>query len=154
MGLTNLQTFIDTQFLKKMNLKPFHFTDQSQELINQIYNHLLQAESEFVKMPLAINPLYLDEMFTGESYAYIPIEIRNELHKSEKISYQCQFNLSGRDIHIKIVFPVETTSNTITSIQKKYKAETIKMVKHIFLWLFIAEKYACRKCSKKMALFF
>ena len=154
MGLTNLQTFIKTQFLNKMNLPPFHFTSQSQHFLNQIYNHLLRAESDLVKTSIIITPLYLDEMFTGESYDYIPIEIRNQIHKSEKIGYQCQFNLSGREIYIKIVFPIESTSNTITSIQKKYKTETIKMVKQIFLWLFIAEKYACRKCSKKMTLFF
>lgn len=109
--------------------------------------HLIHAEKEWTKTNLNLGNLQTEKVFSSSEYNYIPQEIRNAIQSVETIGYSGQLQIHSRTIHIHIVFP-ETNKPV-----KTYKSMAEHMIKRIFLWLSIAEKYACRKCSQEMNIF-
>ena len=150
MSKTPIQPFIKNKILDKIKINEFQFTEPTEYMLRIIYNHLLTAESEWISVANRIQSnlgkLDTKDMFTGSAYDYIPPEIRNELESSPNIGFISHLNMGERNIHIKIVFP-RSDSSTI------YKKRAEQMVKRIFLWLSIAEKFACKTCSKEMTIF-
>jgi len=147
MNIENLHIFIKKNFLNKMKMDKFQFSKSSEKMIKQIYSHLLKAESEWLRFPkIQLNTLSPDNMFTGSAYTYIPQEIRKKIESDNKIGYTSQLQIGERNIIVKIVFPISSQSTN-------YAVESVRMLKQIFLWLFIVDKYACKKCSKEMEIF-
>jgi len=152
----NIQSFIKNKILGKIKINEFQFTEQTEYMLRIIYNHLLTAESEWISVTSQnktnLGKLDTKDMFTGSAYDYIPQEIRNNLESSPKIGFTSQLNINGRNIHIKIVFP-QSDSSAESHSSAIYKKRAEQMVNRIFLWLFIAEKFACRTCSSEMTIF-
>ena len=146
-NIENLHIFIKKNFLNKMKMGNFQFTKPAEKMMKQIYSHLLKAETEWLTLPKIQVHLPKDNMFTGSAYTYIPQEIRTKLESSNKVGYSVQLHIGERKINVKIVFPISNQSPT------NYEKESGQMIHKIYLWLFIADKYACKKCSKEMDIF-
>ena len=154
--INSIQRFIETNFLDKLNLDDFQFSDKSEYMLRIIYNHLLTAELEWTRRTSrtrstdrpTLGNLDLVKMFSGSSYQHIPSEIRKDLESDTKIGFSSHLNMNERNIHIHIVFPQEHGLRPTF-----YRKQAEKMIYRIFLWLSIATQFACRKCSKKMTIF-
>jgi hypothetical protein len=145
--IKELQKYIKQNFLNKMKIDKFQFTKLAEKMIKHIYSFLLNAEQEYSKMPkVKLTQLSENEMFNGSAYSYIPQEIRSKIESAKKIGYLGKLQIEDRIINIKIIFPIIDTLHN-------YKLDAEHMTYKIFLWLFIADKYACRKCSKEMEIF-
>lgn len=141
-----IQPFIKNKILDKIKINEFQFSELTEYMLRIIYNHLLNANAELNNIQSNLGKLDTKNIFTGSAYNYIPQEIRTKLESDPNIGFISHLNIGERNIHIKIIFPK-------SEISEIYKNEAEQIVKRIFLWLFIADKYACKKCSKEMDIF-
>lgn len=154
-----LHRFLETTLLKEMDVPAFSFSEKSVNIIKTLYTHLLESNQAWLMCLKQIHPerrvehlspiLFSPEMFSGINYNYIPKEIRAGLEQYKKHGYQTTFYFPGRTIHIFMVFP-KNTKNT----GSKTKRECMLYIRKIFMWLYIAEKYASNKCSRVLNLYF
>lgn len=153
-----LHRFLETTLLKEMDVPAFSFSEKSANIIKTLYTHLLESNQAWQMCLKQIHPerrvehlspiLFSPEMFSGINYNYIPKEIRAGL-EHKKHGYQTTFYFPGRTIHIFMVFP-KNPKNT----GSKTKRECMLYIRKIFMWLYIAEKYASNKCSRVLNLYF
>lgn len=152
-NITTIQKFINTNFVKKLKLAEFEFSEQSEEFIRKLYNLLLNAETEWLQIVKpSLSNLEVVDMFSNSAYSYIPPEIRKNLESSSKLGYSSYFKINDRTINIKIIFPLESESKIRIS-NKQYMEKANYMINRIFLWIFIAEKFANHTCSKVINIF-
>ena len=142
---TILQTFIKNQgFTKISNNKPFKFTASSKIILKNIYKILLEAEQEWTKIP-AIHVDELDGSQIKVPY-FVPDEIQDKI-KKQNLGFKYPFQLKRRHITIHIVLP--NTKKT----QHQIKTDCEKIVKRMYMWLYIADHFACKSCSKTINIY-
>ena len=152
-NITSIQKFINTNFVKKLKLSEFEFSEQSEEFIRKLYNLLLNAETEWLQIVKpSLSNLEVVDMFSNNEYSYIPPEIRKNLESSSKLGYSSYFIINERTVNIKILFPLDSESNIRIS-NKKYMEKANNIINRMFLWVFIAEKFANHTCSKVINIF-
>jgi hypothetical protein len=157
-----LHHFLETTLLKEIDVPAFSFSEDSIPIIKTLYTYLLESAQAWRMCLKRAHPerriehlspiLFSPEMFSGINYNYIPKEIRAGLEQSKKHGYQTTFYFPSRTIHIYMVFP-KNAKNT-KKMDSKSKRECTNYIRKIFMWLYIAEKYASNKCSRVINLYF
>jgi len=144
---TILQTFIKNQGFTKISNKnkPFKFTASSKIILKNIYKILLEAEQEWTKIP-AIHVDELDGAQIKVPY-FVPDEIQDKI-KKQNLGFKYPFQLKRRHITIHIVLP-----NNTKKTQHQHQTDCEQIVKRMYMWLYIADHFACKSCSKTMNIY-
>ena len=121
----NLQTFVDSTLhhipIEKLN-KP------SQNELRQIYQHMHDGNNNYKSAKFYKNN------HPGSDTSHVPDEIKPHLVRCTYVE-ATTFKVNGRTIHLRISSP--------RPIQN-----FMQYVKRIYIWLYIASKYASTQCSE------
>ena len=126
------------RFLEPLKEIPaFSFSEKSARVIKTLYDYLLESDQAW-RQGHPIEPL--NPSFSPEvgNFNYIPKEIRAGLDQCK--GFQTTFYFPRRTFHIYMFL---TTPK-----------QCEKYIRKIFMWLYIAEKYAHNKCSRVAHLYF
>lgn len=151
---TLLLQFLKNEFpelLKKRNgLRP---SKRSVSVLGKIYDLMLKADklfhsrqkniqSENVELKSKDEDIHLD--------SFIPREIVMKIKNSDRFQQTYNISHNGDKYNINFVYPIVDASDTKSRIQYFFQDAVYK----IFLWLYVADKYASNHCSSIMNLHF
>lgn len=146
--------FLKSEFpdlLKKSNVLPG--TKKSGSVLGKIYDLIIKAGKSFQSNQKNIKQggfeirSKLDEIHID---SFIPREIAIKIKNTDRYQQSYTILHNGDNYTIKFVYPRIDTSDTKGFIQKFFQDAIYK----IYLWLYVADKYASKSCSTKMNLHF
>jgi hypothetical protein len=148
-----MQAFIKQNFSKELKKYAFHLTKEHRVVISEIYRFLLSAEKSWSKQSHRIEDSgFVETPFCKKEkgFDWIPSEIQDLLSRSIfcKKEYQCR--LGQRMINIEMMYPVPIGTVLSKSDKNRIHRFFEDTLYRIYLWLFIAEKYASPRCSSEI----
>lgn len=148
-----MQAFIKQNFSKELKKYAFHLNTKHKVVISEIYRGLLSAEKSWTNESNRIEDggfLETSSCKKEKGYDWIPFEIQDLLSKSFFYKKEYKYRQGGRTINIEMMYPVPT--GTVLSKGDKNRIHRFfeDTLYRIYLWLFIAGKYASSKCSNEM----
>lgn len=137
-----LQTFIKNNFKNNISDIP-QLSDVSRDFLKLIYNEMHNAD---LALSSTFNPreIAYENSNNAVLISAIPTQIYNEFNKKCTVKKSYVFYTSKRMITVYFAFPCNNTIN-YTYLRN--------CMKKMFMWLFIAEKFAMSTCSKTMDIF-
>jgi hypothetical protein len=139
----NLESFIKTNFKNNISTTP-NISPVSHDFLKIIYNEIHNAD-------LALGPIFnaqpVGYQYTNNSSLMnlIPTPIYNAIIESCVIKKSFLFHTAKRSITVHFSFPCSNNKISDTYLRN--------CMKRMFMWLFIAEKFANSICSKSMDVF-
>jgi hypothetical protein len=148
-----MQSFIKHNFSKELKKYAFHLDPIHKAIITEIYKILLGAEKSWKKEADRIEDGGFVETPTCKKengYDWIPSEIQDILSKSIFCKKEYKYRLGQRMINIEMLYPVPVGTVLSKSDKNRIHRFFEDTLYRIYLWLFIAEKYASPKCSNEI----
>ncbi len=119
-----LQSFVESTlngiFIERL-------TKPSQNELSHIYRHMCDANTEFKTAKVYENPV------VDVNTSYIPNEIKPNIARCKYV-YSTMFKIKQRTIYFTMHAPYRVSN-------------FIHYIKRIYMWLYIANQYACKRCS-------
>jgi hypothetical protein len=148
-----MQSFIKHNFSKELKKYAFHLSPKHKSIIKDIYKNLLGAEKSWKKEAEGIEDGGFVETPTctkEEGFNWIPIQIQDILTKSSFYKKEYHFRQGHRTIHITMMYPVPRQIALSKSEKNRIHRQFEDCLYRMYLWLFIAEKYASSRCSNEI----
>ena len=150
---TYLNRFIDKKFHNNVSI--VKFSNKSKSLLEQLLKTIAFANIEYKKAHNGKHkngdiksqwiPIGNDDVFPrGYNYNYCKDNIKNEIEKMNKISCIYTIKIKNREFQVSFIAP-----NNFTNVEN-YFEQSIKLV---YIWLYLASKYASDKCSRKINIY-
>ena len=138
-----------TQFLGS-NINPiikskFHktqFSIKSKQIIEQLFNQIRNSNDMAILEEFNIIKKHSDEIDYGKNFDWCPPEVKTQIKKMEKLQYQSEFEVGGRDVTVYLICNSKTTVQAFQEVISK-----------VYTWLSIAFQYSSIKCSKRMNIY-
>ena len=149
-----LTTFLKREFpelLKKKHV--LHPSKKSSSVLGKLYDLILKADNSFQSNQKNIQCESITISSKNEYLhidTFIPIEIAEKIKASDRFQQTFKILHNGDKYNIKFVYPIVEASETKGRIQGFFQDAIYK----IYLWLYIADKYASKYCSSTMNLQF
>lgn len=143
-----IRQFIDQNRVKTPKIV---FSHTSRSFINRIHSLIqtaFQKSSEpFFKL---ISPGEFGKNFEkSKNYSYICPEIRNIFDPLNKFKKMIEIRIDKRIFRIRFVLPVPNNPSDM----RVYSNACDIYARRIFVWLYIANQFACNECSKEIDIF-
>ena len=167
-----------TQFIKSININKTRepdiplFSPKSISFLEKIYNQIIDADNEWTKYSINNNSEISEnqpnniketviEFSKGNSYNYLPTEIRTLITNSIKRGRLYEFKIGSQLISVNIIIPLNKRfyKNYFSKKQEnridenKMNAFFRKCIHKIFLWLYIGNKYKPTECSQQISIY-
>jgi len=141
--------FIKTHISPSLKCPTIKFSDTSKKMLSNIFNDMSDGEKAFENTDIQDKWLDFeknknDKIPKGFDYDYSPELARNEIERMPKYGCIYNFILNDRNIQVNIIMPRTEKISTNQCHEK---------IKRIFVWLFIATKYASKQCSRNLNIF-
>ena len=154
----NILHFLKHNFAKdiKQVVDAPQFSTKSTQMLKQLHKTLVLSEKtwDLGKIDIVESNTELmsgSQCTKGGSYDNLPHEIKDIINRSKVIQKKYEFNYGGRKINITFVFPISEHHSRINSEISKFCRDALRKM---FMWLFIADKYAEKRCSNTMNIHF
>jgi len=148
-----MQAFIKQNFSKELKKYAFHLNKKHKPIISEIYRFLLSAEKSWSNQSDKIEdggfletPICKEE----KGFNWIPSEIQDLLSRSFFYKKDYKYRLGQRMINIEMLYPVPKEMTLSKSEKNRIHRFFEDTLYRIYLWLFIAEKYASPRCSNEI----
>ena len=139
--------FLESQFMQKNAFPHSRFSTISKKLLSDIFSLMIQSKNLFNASKIKITH-QVNAYTRGNSY--IPNEINKLIENMENITYNCVFTIDSKIYDITMVCPHSSHNKPV----KEYTYRIIlERYRRIFQWLFVANAFASRSCSRKMNVF-
>jgi hypothetical protein len=150
-----LTRFIKTEFkelIKKKN--NLHLSKKGISVIGKLYDLIVKADKSFHSNQKHIQIENMEVHLKQEEIqidSFIPREIVAKIKAADRFQQKCKILHNGDTYNIKFVYPIiDAIIETKTRIQRFFQDAIYK----IYLWLYVADKYASKYCSSIMNLHF
>jgi len=147
----NLIDFIKTHISHHLSDIPkIHLSSESKQLFIALFHNIQEAEQNFITNfeNGSIIEKWLDFENTavpkGFDYNYSPEIARVAIEKTAKFGCIFNFKIHSRNIQIAVIFPTDTKNNGHYCHEK---------LKQMYVWLYVAMKYASAKCSQNLNIY-
>lgn len=150
----NLLNFLKHEFpelLKKKNV--LHPSKKSFSVLGKLYDLMLKADKSFHYNQKNIQSGIIEHKSKDEEIyvdSFIPIEIVAKIKNVDRFQQSFKILHNGDAYNIKFVYPIVDPSETKGRIRRFFQDAVFK----IYLWLYVADKYASKHCSSIMNLHF
>jgi hypothetical protein len=144
---SELSNFLSNNVFNKhvIDIGKPEFSTTSKIMLQQLFNNLISAERTYQLNKISSTTLDLSTNFPrGTKYTYCPLYIRNEIENMTKVGMHYTFKLKARTFNVIFI-----CSDKITNL-RKYMNQSIKQ---IYMWLYIASRYASDECSRQMNIY-
>jgi hypothetical protein len=139
--------FVKTDISPSIKCPKIKFSDVSKKMLSNIFEDIIEGEKEFENTDIQDKWVDFEKnknIPKGFDYDYSPELARNEIERMPKYGCIYNFILNGRNIQVNIIMP-RTEKISTNQCQEQ--------IKRIFVWLFIATKYASKQCSRNLNIF-
>jgi hypothetical protein len=149
-----LLKFLKSEFpelLKKKNALPI--SKKSVSVIGKLYDLIIKADKSFHshQKNFHIEPIELKSKQEDINVdGFIPTEIALKIKHADRFQQSYTILHNGDRYNVKFVYPIMDTSETKGRVQRFFQDAIYK----IYLWLYVADKYASKYCSSIMNLNF
>lgn len=143
-----IRQFIDENKVKTPKIV---FSNKSRSFIEKIHDLIKtgfkKSADPFFKL---ISPGEFDKKFEkSQNYSYICSEIRDAFDHLNKFKKTIEMTIGKRTFRIRFVLPIANQS----SDPRIYSNACDIYARRIFIWLYIANEFACNDCSKEIDIF-
>lgn len=151
---TQVLHFLKKEFpelLKKKN--SLCLSKKSESVLGRIYGLLIKADKSFHsnKKNIQVDDIELHSKYNDVHVDdYIPREIISKIKGYDRHQQLCIVFHNSRRYNIKLLYPITCVSETKGWTQRFFQDAIYK----IYLWLYVADKYASKHCSNIMNLHF
>jgi hypothetical protein len=168
-----------TRFIKSININKTRepdiplFSPKSISFLEKIYNQIIDADNEWTKYSINNSEISENQNYNiketviefskGNSYNYLPTEIRTLIENSIKRGRLYEFKIDSQLISVHIIIPFNKNyfSNKTFIYKKrenhinenKMNAFFRKCIHKIFLWLYIGNNYKPAECSQQISIY-
>lgn len=144
-------------FLPNTNITP-SFPKETTKIMEILFQDILQANQFLKKIKKKVSMEVFDITIKNIENIYhiskpknfpwesLPSTIRQDIHENSLTEICYSFSLLGREI--KLYFIIEDSISDVKLLHYQQKVDVI------ILWLFILNKYASKKCSKYLTVYF
>ena len=128
---------------------PIQFSELSRTLLDKIVNQIHLGQNAW-KLETTYNEHILgqDQFPKGADFYHIVDEIREEIEVFSKIGKRYSFTIGSRPIVIYAIYPYRTKVDT----KKTFKLLD-ESVKKMYCWLYAANNFAPRECSREIVIY-
>jgi hypothetical protein len=146
--------------IKEQCIKPIKFTKNTQEILEQLYDDIMDAHTSLQDLKKAHNRSSFYQMrinrITNASQIikpssflsyYFPANIR--AHIDNHAMFTITYNFTVFDKNITVIFTVEEEKDDLDMHMSNYN----KYIEHIYLWLHVLNTYAAPKCSQTLTIY-
>jgi hypothetical protein len=162
-----------SKFIKSINIKNTKepatqlFSPKSLLFLEKIYTQIINADNEWLNYSINNNSIIenphniketIIEFSKGNSYNYLPTEIKTLISNSIKRGRLYEFKIGTQLISVHIILPFSKKyfsknkrENKINST--KMNAFFSKCLHKIFLWMYIGNKYKPIECSQQISIY-
>jgi hypothetical protein len=151
---TILMSFLKREFPELLKKKhTLHPSKKSISVLGKLYGLILKADKSFHsnQKNIHIEPIELisktDEIDVD---SFIPKEIVSKIKGADRFQQSYIILHNDDRYNVKFVYPIMNVSEPKTLIQRFFQDAVYK----IYLWLYVADKYASKMCSSTMNLHF
>jgi hypothetical protein len=151
---TILTNFLKREFpellKKKQVLIP---SKKSLSVIRKLYDLILKADKSFHSNKKHIQTGIIELRSKDEAIlidSFIPREIEEKIKAADRFHETCKILHNGDVYNINFIYPIMNVSETKALVQRFFQDAIYK----IYLWLYVADKYASKSCSSTMNLHF
>jgi hypothetical protein len=149
--LTNFLKREFPELLKKKHV--LHPSKKTTSILGKLYDLILKADKNFHSNQKNIQGGIFELKSKNEDIhidTFIPREITAKIKGSDRFHQTYRVLHNGDSYNIKFVYPIMNASETKVRIQTFFQDAIYK----IYLWLYVADKYASKNCSSTMNLHF
>lgn len=149
--------FINRNFVNKET--PAVLSDSSKQFVSQLYNHIVNAGSQWrtVQSEILGNSYTYDftkEPFPkGNDYNYMHVDIRNLIETSDKIGKKYSFTINGQTIQVHLIYPFSKKDPVNKLSLKKQNTYFDNIAHRIYVWLCVANRIKQNKCSDVLNIY-
>jgi len=141
--------YVNTYISPSMKCPNIKFSDSSKKMLSKIFDFMIEGENAFTESNIQdkwidFDKTNNDKIPKGLDYNYSPEIARSEIEKMPKYGCIYNFNLNHRNIQVNIIIP-RTNKISLHNCNEK--------IKRIFIWFYIATKYASNACSQNLNIF-
>jgi len=151
---TLLTSFLKREFPELLKKKRgLHPSKKSTSVLGKLYDLIIKADKSFHSNQKNIQVGNI-ELHSNEQEiqpdSFIPREIVEKIKASDRFQQMYKILHNGDIYNIKFVYPIMNASETKVRIQTFFQDAIYK----IYLWIYVADKYASKHCSNTMNLHF
>lgn len=151
-----LQKFMSSNFRQEV----FHLSPEVASFWKERYREIEDADTQWNKHATSIlaNATPIDfsrtnEWKKGEQYHYLESYVKEYLENANKMGIICEFSVFDQQCTLFIVYPLPPQSSIKTISKKKQTDYYESVLRKVYLWLWIANKYRTKECSRQLTIY-